>query len=120
MYEHKKQPLAPLSIYRKRLLRSGVYMLGILGCSLLVGIVGYKYTCGYSWVDSLLNASMILGGMGPMNPINNDWGKVFASFYAIFCGVMLLTSIGVLFTPVLHRIYHSLHIDDVDIDEEDK
>lgn len=114
MYERKRQPLAPISVYRKRLIRSALYMLGLLFVSLLIGILGYKYTCGYSWVDSLLNASMILGGMGPMNPIDNTLGKVFASFYAIFCGVMLLTSIGVLFTPVLHRIYHSLHIDDVE------
>jgi hypothetical protein len=55
-----------------------------------------------------------------MNPITNDTGKIFASFYAIFCGVTLLTSIGVLFTPVLHRIYHSLHIDDVDVSNMDK
>jgi len=120
MYEHKKQPLAPVAVFRKRLLRSGVYMLFLLGVSLLIGILGYRYTCGYSWVDSLLNASMILGGMGPMNPITNYTGKIFASFYAIFCGVTLLTSIGVLFTPVLHRIYHSLHIDDVDVSEMDK
>lgn len=114
MYESKKQPLAPVVVFRKRLIRSTTYMLCILGVSLLIGILGYKFTCGYSWVDALLNASMILGGMGPMNPIDNNLGKVFASFYAIFCGVMLLTSIGVLFTPVLHRIYHSLHIDDID------
>ncbi len=95
-------------------------MLLLLSGSLLIGIVGYKYSCGYSWVDSLLNASMILGGMGPMNPIDNNWGKVFASFYAIFCGVMLLTSIGVLFTPVLHRIYHSLHITDETEEEQNE
>lgn len=114
MYESKKQPLAPALVYRKRLLLNAVYMVCILGLSLVIGILGYRYTCGYSWIDSLLNASMILGGMGPMNPINNDTGKIFASFYAIFCGVMLLTSIGVLFTPVLHRLYHSLHIDEID------
>lgn len=114
MYEHRKKPLAPLPVYHKRLMYSLLYMLVILVLALGIGIVGYRFTCGYSWIDSLLNASMILGGMGPMNPITSNGGKIFASFYAIFCGVTLLTSIGVLFTPVLHRLYHRFHLEEDD------
>lgn len=110
MYEHKKQPLASVKTYRMRVITNALVAIILLILSLGLGVVGYKYTCHYSWIDSLLNASMILGGMGPMNPIDNNIGKLFASVYALFCGVMLLTSIAVLFTPILHRFYHKFHI----------
>lgn len=116
MYEKKSQPLASPKKFRHRLFRNGLWALAFLGFSLLIGVLGYKYTCGFGWVDSLLNASMILGGMGPVDIIKegNNAGKIFASFYAIYCGVALLTSIGVLFTPVLHRVYHRFHMEEDD------
>ena len=83
----------------------------VLG-SLAVGICGYHYLDGLPWVDSLLNASMILGGMGPVDPLKTDAGKVFASLYALYSGLALIAIIGLLLTPVIHRFLHKFHIAD--------
>ena len=64
-----------------------------------------------SWIDSLLNASMILGGMGPVNPLRTNAGKVFASFYALYSGIILLASVGILATPIFHRFMHRFHLE---------
>lgn len=83
----------------------------ILGVSLLIGIWGYCYFFNLGWVDGLLNASMILTGMGPIDQAPDDSAKIFASFYALYSGVAFLTSIGVLFAPVFHRFLHRFHLD---------
>ena len=80
--------------------------------SLLIGMLGYHYLESLSWIDSLLNASMILGGMGPVNPLQTNAGKIFASFYAIYSGVVLLASVGVLVAPIFHRFLHHFHLVD--------
>ena len=79
--------------------------------SLGIGVLGYHVTEGLSWLDSLLNASMILGGMGPVDPIRTDAGKLFASFYALFSGMVLLVAVGVLIAPVFHRFLHRFHLE---------
>jgi hypothetical protein len=79
--------------------------------SLLVGVVGYHVLEGLSWVDALLNASMILGGMGPVNAIHTTAGKLFASFYAIYSGLIFLVVAGVLLAPVIHRFMHHFHLE---------
>lgn len=66
-----------------------------------------------SWLDALLNASMILSGMGPVNPIHTTEGKVFASFYALFSGIVFTAGIGITFTPIAHRLLHQLHLQDI-------
>ena len=71
---------------------------------------GYHYFENLSWIDSLLNASMILGGMGPVDPMNTNAGKIFASFYAIYSGVILLASVGILIGPIFHRFLHHFHL----------
>ncbi len=83
----------------------------IIGFSLLIGVLGYCYFYDLGWVDGLLNASMILTGMGPIDAAPNDGAKIFASFYALYSGVAFLTSVGVLFAPVLHRFLHRFHLD---------
>ncbi|HEX9017999.1 MAG TPA: hypothetical protein VF806_02370, partial [Anaerolineaceae bacterium] len=83
----------------------------IVGGSLAIGILGYHFTEGLSWLDSLLNASMILGGMGPTSPINTVAGKLFASFYALFAGMVFLVAVGVLFAPTFHRLMHRFHLE---------
>ena len=72
---------------------------------------------GLSWIDSLLNASMILGGMGPVDPMTNTGAKIFASAYALFSGLMFIAVMGVVFSPILHRMLHKFHMDDKDLRE---
>ncbi len=111
-FEHRDEPLAPPKVFRRRLLHSGAVTLSVIAVSLLIGMVGYHTLGGIKrWVDCLYNASMILGGMGPVDDMKTDAAKVFASFYALFSGVMLLASVGILLSPVLHRILHRFHIE---------
>jgi len=79
--------------------------------SLLIGVAGYHFTEGLPWLDSLLNASMILGGMGPVNELHTSGGKLFASFYALFSGIIFLASVAILLAPVAHRFLHRLHLE---------
>jgi len=109
-FEPRHHPLAPAPVFRRRVL-SSVGLAGVvLGGSLAVGIAGYHWWGGLDWLDALVNASMILGGMGPVDPITRPAGKWFASAYALYSGVALLTSVGIIFTPGLHRLLHAFHI----------
>lgn len=111
-FERRHEPLAPLHVFRGRLIRSGGVAAAIILFSLAIGVVGYHSFGGIeSWVDCLYNASMILGGMGPVAELKTDAGKVFASAYALYSGVVLLASVGVLLAPALHRILHHFHIE---------
>jgi ABC-type glycerol-3-phosphate transport system permease component len=112
MYEHQKQPLANRKTFTRRLLNNAIVAFGMLLGSLLIGVFGYRFLENLSWVDSLLNASMILGGMGPVSPLQTTAGKIFASFYALYSGVVLLASVGVLATPIFHRFLHHFHLQD--------
>jgi len=86
----------------------------IIGVGLLIGVLGYHALGRLGWLDSLVNASMILGGMGPVNPITTTGGKWFESIYALFSGVALLTSMSVFLAPALHRMLHKLHLESFD------
>jgi hypothetical protein len=110
MYEHHKQPLASRKVFAQRLRRNALIGLLLLTFSLGIGILGYHFLENLSWIDSLLNASMILGGMGPVAPVRTVGGKIFASFYALYSGVILLASVGILITPIFHRFLHFFHL----------
>jgi hypothetical protein len=110
MYEKKHEPLASHNTVIKRLLKTSFIAAFGLSVWLIVGIVGYHITCNFSWIDSLLNSSMILSGMGPTNNIDNNMGKIFASFYAIISGVIFITSVGVWLSPIVHRFMHQLNL----------
>ena len=112
MYETKHQPLASRRVFHRRILKNIILAVAFFSGCLLLGILGYHYFAGVAWIDALHNASMILGGMGPVVEIKNVGGKIFSSFYALFCGVALLTNVGILFAPSLHRFFHRLHIDE--------
>ena|ERR1051326_827677 len=112
MYEHYSKPLLPQQRYFRRLFLNFFWGTTIVFISLLVGILGYHFTENLSWLDSLLNASMILTGMGPVNEMRTVSGKLFASFYALFSGVAFLTTIAVVIAPVLHRFLHKFHIEE--------
>jgi len=111
MYEHYKQPFIPFKAFLRRMLRHFGIATAIVGVSLGLGIIGYHAFAGLPWVDSLLNASMILGGMGPVNPLAGNGAKIFASFYALFSGMIFLVAAGVLLAPVVHRLLHRFHLD---------
>jgi hypothetical protein len=111
MLEHHSEPMATPAEFARRMLRYSLATAGIILFSLLIGILGYHYFESLSWLDSLLNASMILGGMGPVNPIQTPAGKIFASFYALYSGIILLASVGILATPIFHRFMHRFHLE---------
>ena len=85
--------------------------LGVDLGSLVIGMLGYHFLEGIPWVDSLLNAAMILGGMGPVNTLHTTAGKLFASFYALYSGVVFVVVAGILFAPVVHRFLHHFHLE---------
>ena len=97
--------------YINRITKNILAALIILVFSLLIGVAGYMHYFQLNWIDALLNASMILTGMGPVNAATNDGAKLFASFYAIYSGMAFLTSVAVIFAPVLHRFLHRFHLD---------
>lgn len=112
MYERKKQKLAPMSTFYKRVLKNIMIASGVLFICLVIGIAGYHYTAEVGWLDSLHNASMILSGMGPVVEITTVSGKWFSSFYALFSGVIFITNIGIILAPAIHRLYHRLHLEE--------
>ena len=115
MFEYRHKNLAPTSVFMKRLAGHIAIAILLILLSLFIGIAGYHWLAGYGWVDSLLNASMILGGMGPVGFLTNTGAKVFASAYALFSGLVFIAVIGIVFAPITHRMLHKFHIDDEDL-----
>jgi hypothetical protein len=120
MATNKKLKLAPKDIYYQRLWKNAAFGISIMMLCLLVGILGYKFTIPeFDWYDSLLNASMILSGMGPVidaKIVLTNSAKVFASVYALFSGVAFISTIGILIAPIAHRFFHKLHLEDTNQD----
>ena len=110
MYENHAEPLLPVRRFRRRVARHGLAGAAIIAGSLLVGMIGYRALEGMPWVDALLNASMILGGMGPVTPLATTAGKLFASAYALYSGLVLVATAAIITAPFLHRLLHQLHV----------
>jgi hypothetical protein len=117
MYENKIEPLLPRRLFIVRVLKHALLSSSLLFVSLSIGIIGYHFLERLPWLDALLNASMILGGMGPVDKISTDAGKIFASIYAIFSGVIFLASAGIVTAPIAHRILHQLHLVEQEINQ---
>ena len=111
-YEHRADELAPRSIFIKRIVGSLGIALCVIAVALTIGISGYHWLAGFGLVDSLLEASMILGGMGPVNQLPTEGAKIFASMYALFSGLMFIGIMGVVLSPIVHRFLHKFHIDE--------
>jgi hypothetical protein len=111
MFEPRTKPLLPRRAFYHRLARSLWCGSIIMGVSLGIGMVGYHFLEQLSWLDAFENAAMILSGMGPVSPVQTSVGKLFAGCYALFSGLMLITSIGVIFAPVFHRFLHKFHLE---------
>ena len=112
MFEQKNQRLLPRREFIRRLGWSAATGLILVAFSLSIGVLGYHWLCGLSWIDAFLDAAMILSGMGPLSPIASTTGKLFAGIYAIYCGIALIGTTGVIFAPVIHRALHRFHLED--------
>lgn len=111
MFEHHRDPLLPRSAYLRRVGRFSAWAFLIVLGSVAIGMIGYHFLEGLAWMDAFLNAAMILGGMGPVNPIKTEGGKLFAGIYALYSGLVFLLAAGVLFAPILHRFMHRFHLE---------
>ncbi len=116
VYERRTDAVAPRSVFIKRILGATGLALAVILVTLSLGIVGYHFIAGFNWIDSLLEASMILGGMGPVNELHGDGSKIFASIYALFSGLVILALMGIMLSPVVHRVMHKFHVDEKDVE----
>lgn len=110
MYEHHSQPVLSFPLFVRRLIGSFLVALSFILLSLVFGAAGYHFTENLPWLDATLNASMILGGMGPVNVLHTAAGKMFATFYAFYSGIAFLTTSAILLVPVIHRFLHKFHV----------
>ncbi len=111
MFEHKREKLLPWRRFARRMALSYLLAAGIVAFALGIGVLGYHFIAHLSWIDAVLNASMILTGMGPVDPMQNASSKLFASAYALFSGVVFLSATALLFTPIVHRLLHKFHLE---------
>jgi hypothetical protein len=109
--EHRHQSLLPRPLFVRRMALWGIAAGAVLVGSLALGVCGYHFIEGLPWIDALLNASMILGGMGPVNPLRSTAGKLFASFYALYSGLAIISIAGLLLAPLVHRLLHKFHLE---------
>jgi hypothetical protein len=110
MFERHHEQLLPIAQFRLRLLRFASLALAITLVWWSIGILGYHFFDNLDWIDAILNSAMIVGGMGPVDPLSTPAAKLFASFYAISSGVVFIGVVGLLFSPIIHRVYHHFHI----------
>jgi hypothetical protein len=101
--------LLPRREFLKRLARNFAIATLLVGVSLVGGMVGYHHFEGMPWIDAFANAAMILSGMGPLSPLQTDGGKLFAGFYALYSGLVLVAATGIILAPVVHRLLHHFH-----------
>ena len=120
LFETKTEPLADHGQFIRRLSFCGLISTLIIAFSLAIGVLGYRWLGRLPWVDALLNASMILAGMGPVAELKSVPAKLFASFYALFSGVVFLGAMAVTLSPVFHRVMHHFHLAEEDLTAEDR
>jgi hypothetical protein len=114
MYEHRSRPLLTRAAFSQRVLQHTALAVLLISGGLGIGVAGYHFIGKLDWIDSLLNASMILGGMGPVNPLTSSAAKLFASGYALFSGLAFIAVASVLIAPFAHRVLHKIHLDEDD------
>ena len=107
----RSQNLLPRRDFARRVLLYTAVAMALVTISLGIGTVGYHVFADLDWLDSFYNAAMILTGMGPVNKIETPPGKLFSSFYALFSGIAFLSTVGIFFAPIAHRMMHLLHVE---------
>ena len=110
-YESKHEPLLGRKQFAARIIRNLGASALLIGVSLLAGMTGYHLYEGMAWIDAFANASMILSGMGPLDPPKTWGGKLFAGLYALYSGLALIVVAGILLAPFVHRILHRFHLE---------
>jgi len=121
MFEHVSRPVLPRPQFLSRLMRAVLLGVGMIAISLAIGMAGYRYYFPkLDWADAFVNAAMILSGMGPLAAPETTGAKIFSGCYALYAGLMLVMSAGVVFAPLVHRFLHKLHADDDDVREKGK
>ncbi|HQR09413.1 MAG TPA: hypothetical protein PLN21_21505 [Gemmatales bacterium] len=116
-YEKVTQPVLKRPAFARRVVRNFLIASAMIGISLFAGMLGFRYLEDKEWIDAFANASMLLSGMGPLEPAKNWWGKFFSGWYALYSGLLLILASGVLLAPFVHRMLHRLHCD---VEEEGK
>ncbi len=114
MFENKFEPLLSRNQFLLRMARSLAASSLIVALSLSIGTVGYHFLGELTWVDALLNAAMILTGMGPVDQMPSTVGKLFSTFYALYSGIAFLSMMAVMLAPLLHRLLHTFAMEDDD------
>jgi len=109
MYEHRSTRLLTTRQFARRMMRHVGAATALVLVSLVGGMAGYVYLAGMRWVDAFMNASMLLGGMGPVGELPNDAAKVFAGLYALYAGLVFIVSTSLIVAPVVHRVLHHFH-----------
>ena len=115
MFETRRQRVIPVPHFARRVAWSIALSVAIAAVALVLGIAGFHYIADVPWIDALHNASMILGGMGPVAEMKTDAAKLFSSAYALFCGLVFISVVAVTLVPVLHRVLHKFHMDETDL-----
>jgi hypothetical protein len=112
MFETHHEPLLEQPVFRRRVARHGRLAFSLVATSLAIGIAGFHWLAGESWLDAYLNSAMLLGGMGPVGTIEGPLGKLFAGAYALFAGLVFLGAGAVFLVPIVHRWLHKLHLEE--------
>lgn len=111
-YEHSSQPVLERPQFIRRIFAHVGIAAGLVAASPAIGVAGFHFLARLSWIDAFVNASMILGGMGPVAEIPGEPGKIFAALYAPYSGIAFLAVSAVLIAPFAHRLLHRLHLDE--------
>lgn len=109
MYERRTHRPLTTPRFIARMASHAAAALALVAGSLAIGMGGYNYFEGLRWRDAFLNAAMLLGGMGPVDPPKTDGGKIFAGVYALYAGLAFIVFAGLLVAPFLHRLLHKFH-----------
>ena len=121
MFEHVSKPVLPRPQFLSQMMRAILLGVALIAVSLAIGMAGYLYFFPkLDWADAFVNAAMILSGMGPLAMPETTGAKLFSGCYAIYSGLMLVMSAGVVFAPLVHRFLHKLHADEDDVGERNK
>jgi hypothetical protein len=114
LFEHTSKPLLDARSFYQRQIKFMLYAFGFLSICLGIGMIGYHFIAGLSWVSAYHNATMILSGMGEIDHMPNNISKIFSGTYALLSGVVFLVTIAVMLSPIVHRFLHRMHVEEPD------
>lgn len=110
--EHRSERVVGKRRFAARMGLAIALWAAVIAVGLAIGMAGYAYFEGMGFVDSFVNAAMILSGMGVFDDLKNPNAKIFAGFYALLSGLILLIAATFILAPVFHRVLHRFHVED--------